>query len=303
MSASPDVDPGVLFVLGAPRSGTTLVYRCLALHPQAAWINQYCRRLPVAPELAVLNRWTRHVADSRQRAWFGAEGDAAYRYGVRRSWGERFFPQPVEGEPLFEHRGVLPGLASQPIAHRQARLRSDFRRLARACGADVVVSKRIGHNRRIALLAEIFPQAKFVVVTRDGRAVTRSLLRVDWWPTHHVWWFDGTPDDWSRQGRDPVELAAWHWVREVEAIDHGLAGLSEERVHRVSYEDVVSHPDSTLGEVARFAGLGDEPTWHQHLAEVRFPDRNGVPDDVDDDVDDRVTCLQARALASLGYLR
>ena len=98
---------GPLFILGAPRSGTSLLYRALALHPQAAWINNYNRRLTALPELAVLNRLGQRAPDVRRRVWFGEDGDNAYRYGQRRSLFERFFPQPVEGEPLFERRDVV----------------------------------------------------------------------------------------------------------------------------------------------------------------------------------------------------
>ena len=79
-------------------------------------------------------------------------------------------------------------------------------------------------------------------MSRDGRAVARSLLAVDWWPDTDIWWWGGTPRDWAREGGDPLELAAKHWVHEVEAIEEGLAGISSRRVLRVSYEALVRSP-------------------------------------------------------------
>ena len=158
------------------------------------------------------------------------------------------------------------------------------------------MSKRIGHNRRVALLHEIFPEARFVVMSRDGRAVARSLLAVDWWPDTHIWWFGGTPLDWGRAGRDPRDLAAHHWVREVRAIEDGLAVVPESQVHRISYEQLVAAPRDVISGVAGFAGLRDDDGWQADLGRVRFPNRNGSAD-----ADERVTAIQTATLRALGY--
>lgn len=291
---------GPLFIVGAPRSGTSLLYRVLALHPGAAWISNYNRRLTALPEAAVLNRAAALVPDLRRRVWFGRGADNAYRYGERRSRLERCFPQPVEGEPLFERRRVLEAVPGISPDAGQRRLRTDLERVTRAAGGRVLVSKRIGHNRRIPLLAEIFPGSRFVVMSRDGRAVARSLMAVDWWPETEIWWWGGTPRDWAGEGRDPVELAARHWVREVETIEEGLLGLPRSRVLRVSYEALVRSPVDVLEGTAAFAGLGDDQRWRRDLDEVRFPDRNrriGRPGAEDP----RIARIQAETLRALGY--
>ena len=290
---------GPLFIVGAPRSGTSLLYSVLALHPRAAWISNYNRRLAAFPEVAYLNRLGPRAPHVRRRVWFGEDGDSAYRYGRRRSLLERVFPQPVEGEPLFRRRRVLQGLPDPVPDAQQLRLRSDLERLARASGGEILVSKRIGHNRRIPLLAAIFPESKFVVVSRDGRAVARSLIAVDWWPETDIWWWRGTPRDWEGEGHDPLELAARHWVEEINAIELGLTGLPRRRVMRVSYEALVRSPVDVLAGTAAFAGLGDDPRWREELAGVRFPDRNGSGQKVVPDP--RVLEIQAGTLRALGY--
>lgn len=287
-----------LFILGAPRSGTSLLYRTLALHPDAAWISNYGRRMPSMPQVACLNRVARHAPRLRRKVWFGESGDNAYRYGQHRSVLERVFPQPVEGEPLFQRRGVVQGVDPCTAGEDTALLRDDLARLARAAHAETVVSKRIGHNRRVALLDAIFPECRFVVMSRDGRAVARSLVAVDWWPDTDLWWYGGTPRDWARRGGDPLELAARHWVMEVEAIESGLATVAPERVHRLTYEDLVRAPFDRLREVAGFAGLSDDPGWRADLAEVRFPDKNRT---ASGDADGRVDLIQGHTLRSLGY--
>src|SRR5436305_4693409 len=94
-----------VFLVGAPRSGTSLVYKALCLHPEVAYISNWVRRAPAVPQLAVLNRAAAHLPEQRLRAWFGG-GDNAYVYGRRRPLWERAFPMPVEGEPLYARAGV-----------------------------------------------------------------------------------------------------------------------------------------------------------------------------------------------------
>ena len=45
-----------LFLVGVPRSGTTLLYKLLCLHPDAAYISNWMRTAPAVPALALANR-------------------------------------------------------------------------------------------------------------------------------------------------------------------------------------------------------------------------------------------------------
>ena len=209
-----------LFVLGAPRSGASLLGRALALHPEAVLAH-------------------------------GIGLDAGFDAG-----------------------------------------------LARTAGASTVVSTWSGHNRRVEVLDAIFPECRFVVMSRDWRAAARSLAAADWWPDTPLWWYGGTPRDWERCGGDPLELAARHWVREVDAIETGLAAVPPERVHRVSHEDLVRAPVDRLRETAVFGGMSDDPGWRAELAHVLFPDGNRAGPSV---LDGRVELTRDRTTRSLGH--
>lgn len=290
-----------VFILGAPRSGTTLLYKSLALHPDAAWINNYQRRLPRLPALAGLNRVPGRATQTRQRVWFGAAGDNAYRYASARSSLERWFPQPVEGEPQFRLRGIPEVSDRVHPTDQQRQLRRDFDRMVQASGARVVLSKRIGHNTRVPLLHGIFPEARFISLTRDGRAVAASLVRVDWWQDGPLWWYGGTPRQWEGNGGNPLELAARHWVEETKAIDAGLAGVDGDQVLRLRYEDLVEQPGSILGSAAEFAGLRPSRAWREALSGVRFAGPDKAWRDALGENAEMVTAIEGEQLAALGY--
>src|ERR1700757_713395 len=90
----------VLFLVGAARSGTSLLYKALCLHPDAAYFNNWMRRLPRHPAAAVTNRLARRARGGGLRVWFSGGYDA-YVYSRPRPFLERLFPMPVEGEPIF----------------------------------------------------------------------------------------------------------------------------------------------------------------------------------------------------------
>jgi hypothetical protein len=85
-----------VFLLGPARSGTSLIYKLLCMHPESAWISNWLARVPAATSAAVLNRVTTHAPRARRRVWFGADGSNAYVYGRRREIRDRLFPMPHE---------------------------------------------------------------------------------------------------------------------------------------------------------------------------------------------------------------
>ncbi len=124
----------------------------------------------------------------------------------------------------------------------------------------VLVIKRIANNRRVPLLHDVFPDARYIEIVRDGRAVALSISKVNWWGRGRVWWLGKSPDEWAAEGGDPLVLCARHWVREVETLNRSASAIDPERYLRVRYEDVVAAPHETLKKMALFVGLDpDDP--------------------------------------------
>lgn len=263
------------FLVGAPRSGTSLLYRALALHPEVAYISNWVQRFPVLPQLSALNRLASRMPVRRSAAWF-PEGNA-YVYGRHRERFDRVFPAPAEGEPVFSRAGVttdyvdsLPEIGEEILSLRRA-----FASIVRWSGAEVLVVKRIANNRRIPLLRAAFPDARFLEISRDGRAVAQSISKVNWWPDMRVWWLGQTPGEWAAAGRHPMELCAMHWRREIEEIDRQLTGLPSSMHLPIRYEDIIADPLPSLERIAEFIGVAPQnASWQHSLGQIEFPDQN-----------------------------
>jgi hypothetical protein len=300
------MDPGApLFIVGAPRSGTSLLYKLLCLHPAAAWISNWSRRAPRVAAVAGLNRVAARFPTTRRSVWFGSDAANAYVYGRRRALWERLYPMPVEGEPVYRRCGIGGDPAGGRFEDAQADcLRRAFAGLRRWSGGRVLISKRIANNQRIPFLAAAFPPARFVHLIRDGRAVAYSLTRVDWWEDGVVWWYGDTPRRWREGGGDPWELAATHWVRELASIGEGLGAVAPERQLELRYEELVGDPVAVLRRVAGFAGLADDPAWVADLRRLRYPNKNEAwRERIDPAARDRVETIQREELLRLGLAR
>jgi hypothetical protein len=290
------------FLIGAARSGTSLLYKGLCLHPDAAYFNNYMRRLPRYPSVSVTNHIARMTPEHRLRVWFSG-GSNAYVYSGARRLRDRLYPMPVEGEPVYAACGIPDSVSSETVSMEAARkLRRAVASTMRWGGGTHFINKRIANVRRIPLLAAAFPNARFVDITRDGRAVAVSLSRVDWWENSIVWWYGGTPKAWREDGRDPWELCARNWVEEVRAIDSGIEELNPNQVLRLTYEEFTAEPVQTIRRVAEFAGLDDDPRWQHDIQQIQFRNRNdswkrGLPPEVVTTIED----VQAGELSKRGY--
>jgi hypothetical protein len=292
---------GTAFIVGPARSGTSLLYKTMCLHPDVAYISNWVARFGWS-QLAALDRVPRLFPSRARSFWFGEDSNA-YRYGRSRAVIERLFPTPVEGEPVYLRAGVArPGGPTPSRPDPAVALPAAFDRIRRIAGGSCVVSKRIANNLRIPLLADVFPDARFVVLVRDGRAVAASLSKVDWWEDNYVWWYGGTPRRWRNEGRDPWEICARNWVEELAAIADGLRSVPTDQVLRLRYEDLVIDPVATLLSVADFVGIPRDLRWRSALAKLEFPDRSDRwRDGLDASIIERVTAIQEAHLVEYGY--
>ena len=243
----------VAFLVGAGRSGTTLLYKLLCLHPAVAYISNYESRTRWFPD-GVAARAVANSLEAKLHAWFNHGGNA---YFIDRPWLKKLFPTPHEGESVFAACGVplFPQAGERPDPRTAVRLRARFEHIRARSGAELFLSKRTANNRRIGYLSAIFPAARYVHLVRDGREVTQSLAAVEWWDEHRVWWDGRTPIEMERSGEPRLAICARNWVRELEELRTQLRTIPRENVLELRFEDLLRDPLPNLEHVVRFLGL------------------------------------------------
>jgi len=236
-----------LFIVGCGRSGTTIVYELLCEHPDLAWFSNYAERWPVFPQLEALTR----LRD------LGA---------IRRS-PSRFVPLPVEGHALWNRCGPqdarhrnAPLTGADVDAEHAQRVRDFVATHVRYHRGRRFINKNTRNSRRVFYLDAIFPDAMFLHVIRDPRAVVASLLAVHWWPDLPLWWSeDRTPRALAADGSKPEAVAAEHWVRSVERLLADARRLPSSRNLEIRYEAFTESPEAVLSSICAFAGLSSSP--------------------------------------------
>ncbi|MGH8241832.1 MAG: sulfotransferase family protein [Steroidobacteraceae bacterium] len=243
-----------ILLLGPGRGGTTLLYKLLALHRDAAFVSNFDTHAAARPLARPALALSRTSPGLRRWAWFSAEGQAYLR---SRSPLKRAVPAPVEGEELYGSSGVTRDeYTDSGTEDTHVALRGTFAAIQKRHRGKVLLLKRTANNRRIPLLHAAFPECRTIVLWRDGRAVTASLLEVHWWLDHRVWWAGGrTPREMRLNREQSIEFAATNWVKEVEAIEAGLARAEKRPLIQVHYEEMLARPIETITSLLEFIGL------------------------------------------------
>lgn len=252
------------FLLGAGRSGTTLLYKMLSAHHEITYLSNYLNFFPEWPSLAYLQRLLNKFPEYKRKAWFNEKGGAYFNES--RKSPISFIPYPSECESVYSNCGIPfnPTEDYRLLLHTANCLRQRFESVLDISGAQVLLSKRTANNRRISVLNQIFPNAKYIHLIRDGRAVAHSLLQVKWWDDHILYWAGKSPKQMIAQGADPIELAAQNWVEEMCSLEHGIALIEKNQLLEVKYEELLKDPYGQLRHILDFMGVNpqaDEAFW------------------------------------------
>lgn len=134
---------------------------------------------------------------------------------------------------------------------------------------------------RVGFLREIFPNAKFIHVLRDGRPVAASFLKVEWWRGWRGpsgWLFgDLTPEhaaEWQRHDRSFVALAGIQWKILMDAMDSARRSVPATSMVEIKYEDLCRDPISHFRRVVEFAELEWVPKFERTIRGVALRSEN-----------------------------
>ena len=214
-----------VFIVGCPRSGTTLLRRLVDTHPHIAIIHQsrfipnfFERRRGLTPEGLVTTKLVDRLLEAR---------------GVKN---------------LETSREMLESLveAGEPVSYSTF-ITGVFDLYGKGQGKRLVGDKTPAYVRRIPTLHALWPEARFVHLIRDGRDVCMSAI--NWRKADHAL---GRFSTW---GVDPITTAAvwWEWHVRLGREDGG--SLAPKLYHEVPYEALVSVPEDTCAALCDFLGL------------------------------------------------
>lgn len=231
---TPVISP--IFIVGAPRSGTNIFYRTMARHPDLAWISNITKKIPASLLLTrILMRFrSDHRPSEGNNIWQNFIGDEDESLG------------PADVTP-----------AARRFLHKIVRNHLQLFNKPR------FLNKCPGNSVRIEFLKEIFPDAIFVHLMRDGRAAAYSIMRSRL--EHDGSYWSVKPPGWQDLLKLPLlDACALQWKMIVESVLRSAGKLPPEQYVEVKYEDFVAQPAEIFRHVAAKCDL----IWPEDLLQA-----------------------------------
>jgi hypothetical protein len=227
-----------IFIIGAPRSGTTFLGACIGELPEISYSFE-----PVMTKAA-----TRYVYEQRwSRSQAGFFYKTVYGWLMRLHW---------DGDLRFAEKTP----------------RSAF---------------------MVKFLHEIFPDARFIHILRDGRDAALSLTEKPWYSNAYKgsimrepggyrcgpgvrFWVE--PDRQAEfETTNDLHRCIWLWRRYTEAILTDVPSLPSNQYCEIKYEDLVAQPEAIATQLLDFMAIDNSDSrqiFQQAIAKVR-PDSVG----------------------------
>ena len=219
-----------IFVVACPRSGTTLLQLMLSAHP----------RMAIPPENRfVLDAW-------RSRRTFGN----LKKREKRAELADWIIARPKFKDLKLDKAEVKRAIIAGPPTIGSA-LGIVLREYATANGKPRWGDKRPVYLNHLPWLLEMFPDAQFVHIIRDGRDCVASLKRMPWWKTGTI-------------------AAVSRWVQSMKMGERARSELRPDQYYELQYEHLVANPREELEKLCAFLG--------EDFDEIMLEHHRAVPD-------------------------
>ena len=214
-----------VFIVGSPRSGTTLLQRMVDAHPQIAVVHE--------------THWiTRYF---EKRTGLTSEGFVTPEL-IPKLLEYRRFPKMKVGREELE-RLIN---SDEPVSYPSF-VSAIFDLYGQRKGKSLVGDKTPSYVLSLPTLHGLWPTAKFVHIIRDGRDVCLSMLN---WKKAQV--AAGRLATWTEA---PVLTTALWWKQRVRLGQEDGIALGPELYYEIRYETLVSQPATECAALCDFLGL------------------------------------------------
>jgi len=218
---------GPLFVVGVPRSGTSLLYALLNQHPQIALL--YEGDLP--------SLWPLFLTQRGKSQWL-------------ERWN--FWNGSIERHQIDTTR--IPS----DVSDIRMATETAYRQYAQKKNASIWGCKSPNQYDSLVRLADLFPNARFVIIRRDPVDVCRSIIRA-------------SKDSFHFQTHKGLGHRALLGCYRLEAERDRLLQRGV-RVHVLQYQDLIRTPADELMKICSFLGI----PFHPSMASLENADRSAV---------------------------
>jgi Sulfotransferase family len=253
-----------IFIVGCHRSGTTILYDTLAQHPDVAYFTNASSYLPKSPICA---NWIASAMLGETKI------ERFVKDGIKVSCNS-----PNEGTRLWEHHTVEGDSYCLDETYHNLEmeyyLKSTIQKHLRYFKVARFINKNPDNSVRIRYLYKLFPDAYFIHIIRDARAVCHSLLKfrqaaADFFGPEHRFASNGVKSKaWLEIKQlwdsDPTTAIGLLWRDIIETLEFDRQFIPPEQYLEIRYEDFVSEPILHLKNLIQFCQL----SWDERIEKI-----------------------------------
>lgn len=214
------------FIIGTGRCGTTMLASILNAHSQVC----------VPPETQLLFQYRGNGPGLHEifeaGVQFGADAADFIDFVQKRCLDDL--------QSYFDYESYFERMA-YPVATLKELMGDFYAEIAKAKGKSICIEQTPWYGLGIDILKELYPDARYIHMIRDGRDVAISFSRTPWW-------------------HKDVGQNLIRWSSEASLIRTSCATmLPPKQVLTVRYEDFVQEPEGELRKICEFLQIAYEP--------------------------------------------
>ncbi|MFC1738221.1 sulfotransferase [Planctomycetota bacterium] len=269
-----------IFLIGTGRCGSTIIFEALCVHEDIGWLSNYNKLFPRLGFVSIMPRLY-------NLPFFGK-----VRRGEKKQYGQgsallnRLLPTPFEcyakWKVLCGDKFLFSFLKDvEATPDEKKKVLKAVKQLLFWQGKKRFAAKYTG-PARIGFVKSIFPDAVFVHIKRDARAVIYSLLNVDFWTEQagkqRPRWAGGLSEDWHKEWESYdsslLALAAMQYRTIMQICQKERQLLDEKQYLEIRFEDFVTQPQSIMEQILSFCELRPLQQVTEYIKHQTYIDTN-----------------------------
>lgn len=270
-----------VFIIGCPRSGTTYLMQLLASNKAFAWVSNELNSDPFKYELSIKLKEFDKIFVGKRRYLKSVNGELGYPTPVEpwNFWNHHF--------PFFQWKEEFCEVARNAVPDDARdkdidKVRNAIKQICEFSGKNIFLSKYTDFPR-IQLIRKAFPNAKFIHIVRDGRAVANSYYKkiesgefktskeeMNWvkaWPQN---W----QEDYLNKNRSTLAFTLYQWKFFLDQIQSELLTIPTNEFIEIKYSDLTSNTKKTTNRILDFIGVQMDENMNYFIKNIPGSDRN-----------------------------
>ncbi|OFZ39298.1 MAG: hypothetical protein A2504_08015 [Bdellovibrionales bacterium RIFOXYD12_FULL_39_22] len=263
-----------IFIVGLPRSGTTMLYDLLCVHQNAAYITNSINAFP--EEICAIE-WL------RKKLSLNISGERFFKDSIEVDFGSPSEPHMMWGkwfgrdvDSLFWDEKRIKDLSETKVLE----IKNDIKKILFCFGGEEkrFICKYPVIQTELKIVQDLFPDAHFIHIVRDGRQVANSLIKLHKMANEQIKRIKHPTVKYivpyprvkklqeyvEHYGAESVECTARVWEDAISLVEETKKELSH--FMEVRYEDILKNPQIEMEKIFAFSDLEWPGPLNQHFA-------------------------------------